>query len=241
MGSRSQFAIFLVIQLLSLLLWLALLSNTHLPPIWSLVLPSVLAACCAWRFQDGKWWLVIHAVFLPLALILLSLQINPLYYLSAFIVSWLIFGHVVHSRVPLYLSNTKALAELAKIVPQGVRFLDIGAGTGTVLAYLAKHRPDLQLAGVELAWLPWFVGRLRLPAHIKWQRRNYNQLDFSHYDVIYAFLSPTPMPALWEKVSAQMPVGGLFISNTFSVPEVEADQLIVFNDWKGGKLLLWHM
>jgi hypothetical protein len=46
------------------------------------------------------------------------------------------------------------------------------------------------------------------------------------YDVVYAFLSPAPMPRLWEKVQAEMQPGNLFISNSFPVPGATPDRII---------------
>jgi hypothetical protein len=44
--------------------------------------------------------------------------------------------------------------------------------------------------------------------------------------VVYAFLSPAPMPRLWEKICAEMKPGSLFISNSFPVPGQAPDRVI---------------
>lgn len=241
MGQRSQLTIFLLIQLANLSGWGGLFFFANFPVWLALGIPGAVALLAAWRWHDGYWWLPIHALFLPFALLALRLEIAPLWYLAAFGLSWLVFGHVGRSRVPLYLSNRQALVQLEQLLPQGARLLDIGAGTGTVLAWLVQQRPDLQLCGVELAWLPWLIGRLRLPRSVNWQRADYRTLDFSDFDVTYAFLSPAPMAELWQKACAEMPKNSLFVSNTFSVPEQTPDEIIELGDWKGGKLLLWRM
>lgn len=199
------------------------------------------AALLAVSCHDGRWWLLIHAMFLPLVYAGLALEIHPGWYLLAFLVSFLLFGRGTVDGAPLYLSNRKVLALLADRLPHGASLLDIGAGSGTVLIWLARKRPDLVLTGIEQAWLPWLMGRLRLPASVNWLRGDYHALDLATFDAAYAFLSPVPMTDLWTKVSAEMRPGTLFLSNTFEVPGVEPDEVIELNDWKGGKLLLWRM
>ena len=49
---------------------------------------------------------------------------------------------------PVYLFNAWAIDALA---PQGARVVDLGSGSGQFLAYLAEHRPDLDITGVELS------------------------------------------------------------------------------------------
>lgn len=206
-----------------------------------LLISSGLSAALAWRWHDGYWWGCIHALFLPAILLALRLELAPGWYLFAFGISWLIFGSGAANRVPLFLSNRKVLEVLEEQLPAGARLLDIGAGSGTVLAWLAKRRPDLQLTGIEYAWLPWLIGRLRLPRQVNWLRGDYREISFADFDAGYAFLSPVPMAELWQKAHAEMPAGALFLSNTFEVPDVTPDEVIELGDWKGGKLLLWRM
>lgn len=238
---RSQLFIFLCIEMLAGALWLFLRIGGN-SPLWTCLLGSSLfALMAAWRWHDGHWWLLIHALFLPVVFGALLLDISPRWYLFAFVFSWLVFGRVAMNRAPLFLSNRQVLTALEKRLPQAGHFLDIGAGSGTVLAWLAKRRPDLQLYGIEQAWLPWLLGRWRLPRQVIWLRGDYQTLDLAKFDMTYAFLSPVPMAALWQKARQQMRPGTLFLSNTFTVPNVEPDEIIELDDWKGGRLLLWHM
>ncbi|MDR3413420.1 MAG: class I SAM-dependent methyltransferase [Formivibrio sp.] len=201
----------------------------------------IFALSAAWRWHDAWWWGGIHALFFPSIFLALQLNISPLWYLLAFTLSWVVFGRVAVNRAPIYLSNRQVLTALEARLPKNGHFLDIGAGTGTVLAWLVKRRPDLQLYGIEQAWLPWLLGRFRLPSKVKWLRGDYQKLDFANFDMAYAFLSPVPMEALWQKAQREMRPGTLFLSNTFIVPGVAPDEMIELGDWKGGRLLLWHM
>ena len=120
----------------------------------------------------------------------------------------------------------------------------IGSGTGTVLAQLATRvSAAVELHGIELAPLPHAIARVRARMsrnRFAVKRQDFWQCDLSRYDVVYAFLSPVPMPALWRKVRAEMRPGSLFISNTFAVPGVPPDESVAIG---GGSrvLYLWRM
>jgi SAM-dependent methyltransferase len=234
-----QWRIFAIITLTSLV-FLYLISTNFSSRTATISIPF-LAFGLAFFMHDGSWWKWIHLFFLPTILIFVQLNIAPQWYLFALLIFWLVFGRVMVSRVPLYLSNREALLQLELVIPQSAKFLDIGAGTGTVLHYLARKRPDLNLIGIEQAKAPWLLGKFRLPRNVKWLNADYESLDLSAYDCVYAFLSPAVMPKLWQQASSQMRPGSMLISNTFVVPGVSPDQIIELNDWKDGKLLLWRM
>ncbi|QZA79159.1 class I SAM-dependent methyltransferase [Deefgea tanakiae] len=207
----------------------------------AIALASSISFLLAKSLHDGFWWKWIHLFFLPLIFLCLQLNIAPHWYLLALVLSWFVFGKVMVSRVPLYLSNQSALSELESCIPLGGHFLDVGAGTGKVLQHLSASRADLSLCGVEQAKAPWLWGKFRLPSSVRWINADYQGLDFADYDCIYAFLSPAVMADLWSQARSQMKPGSLFISNSFEIPGVDPDQVIELNDWKNGKLLLWRM
>ena len=55
----------------------------------------------------------------------------------------------------------------------------------------------------------------RSPA--RFVRGDYADLDFSQYDVVFAYLSPVAMPALWQKANAEMCPGSLLLSYEFPI------------------------
>jgi SAM-dependent methyltransferase len=61
--------------------------------------------------------------------------------------------------LPIYHFNARAVAALAG---RNHHVLDLGSGSGQFLAYLARHRPDLTITGVELSEGMVEVGRQRL-------------------------------------------------------------------------------
>jgi SAM-dependent methyltransferase len=60
------------------------------------------------------------------------------------------------SLLPLYHFNALAINALA---PRGASVVDLGCGTGRFLAYLAVHRPDLDIIGLDLAEEMVLAGR----------------------------------------------------------------------------------
>lgn len=65
------------------------------------------------------------------------------------------------SLLPIYHFNALAINRLA---PRGARVVDLGCGTGRFLAYLATHRPDLDITGIDLAEDMVLAGRRHLAA-----------------------------------------------------------------------------
>ncbi|PHV13115.1 class I SAM-dependent methyltransferase [Chitinimonas sp. BJB300] len=213
------------------------------PLIWWWPLQALGALLLSVVARQPRWWWLINASFVPAVVLALRLDWPPWLYLLAFVFAWLLFGRIDRSRVPLYLSNRAALRALDNLVPEQGKVLDLGAGTGTVLAWLGR-RADIQVEGVEHAWLTWLIARLRLVlkgSKAKVWRGELMQAPLADYDVVYAFLSPAAMPALWAKAKREMSSGSLLVSNTFEVPGVPADKVIELNDWKGASLYLWRM
>ncbi|NWG87580.1 MAG: class I SAM-dependent methyltransferase [Hydrogenophilaceae bacterium] len=210
---------------------------------WLLVAQGAIAGSLSFVLGLPGWWLAINLAFFPMIGLGQQLDLRPEWYLLALCLLLLTQFGALRSRVPLYLSSHRAKTELAHLLPhtQGLRLLDIGSGTGGLLAQLAQARPDLRLAGVESAPLLWLVSRLRLGKRADIRFGSLWRHDLSRYDVVYAFLSPEPMARLWDKVRREMKPGSLFISNSFAVPGVAPDAVIDLNDLNRGRLLLWRL
>ena len=176
------------------------------------------------------WWRVIHAGFMPAIWATHQLAIDPGWFLLAAILLLLVYRGALTGQVPLYLSNKQTVQVLADLLAErgDSRFLDLGAGLGSTTVPLADALPDSHFTGYENAPLTWLVGLLLSVGrpNIRWRWDDLWQAHLGDYDVVYAFLSPAPMPQLWEKVQAEMKPGSLFISNSFPVPGATPDRII---------------
>lgn len=176
------------------------------------------------------WWRLMHGAFAPLGWAVNQFAIDPVWFLLAFMLLLLVYRGAVTEQVPLYLSNQETVGRLSALIADwpGVRFLDMGAGLGSTLVPLAGARPDGRFTGVENAPLTWLLGRLRSLGirNLDWRWGDLWRTDLGQFDVVYAFLSPAPMAALWDKAKGEMKPGSLLVSNSFPVPEQEATQTI---------------
>jgi len=218
------------------------------PRLWLMPLAAACiqggcAALASYKLDAPPWWLGIHLVFAPLIVAAGTLDIAPAWYLAGFALLLLVFWRTDQSRVPLYLTNATAAAAVAKLLPpQPCHVVDLGCGNGALLRHLAQARPDCEFLGLEHAPLPWAWARLttlRLPnVYIRYGDFWPQQLGL--FDVVYAFLSPVPMPRLWAKASAEMRSGSLLVSNSFAVPDVAAERSVAVSDRRGTRLYLYR-
>lgn len=195
--------------------------------------------------RQAPWWLPIQLLFPVVVLAVLSLHLPPLLFLVLFLIFLVLYWSSFRTQVPYYPSHPAVRQAMANLLPAKgpIRFIDIGSGFGGMTLYLAALRQDGMFAGIEIAPLPWLVSRLRA----RWRRSaaqfihgDYESLDFADYDVVYAYLSPAAMPALWEKVHREMRTGCVLISYEFPIPEHEADS--VSHPVAGGPALyIWRM
>jgi hypothetical protein len=94
--------------------------------------------------------------------------------------------------------------------------------------------------------LPWLVSQLRLTGHqgnAQFLRNNYEQFNFADFDVVFAYLSPAAMPALWEKAKAEMRPGSMLVSYEFPIVGV-TEHLAINpdnNPMNHRKLYVWHL
>ncbi len=203
------------------------------------MLQGGIAAIISSRQNAPYWWLLIHLGFAPLAVIVQGLQLAPGWYLAGFLLLLAIFWRTDQSRVPLYLSNRATSQALLDLLPKSPgRIIDLGCGTGSLLCRLARARPDCHCVGIEHAPLPWLIARLRtlgLP-NVTIRRGDFWPESLAAYDFVYAFLSPAPMPRLWEKACAEMSPGALLVSNSFEIPGASVLQEVRVGDRRGTRL-----
>lgn len=194
--------------------------------------------------RQSWWWRLIHALFAPLAAGVAALAIDPGWFLLAFILLLLVYRGAIGGQIPLYLSNQETAAALAELIPpnQELRVVDLGAGIGSMVRALAGKRPELRVVGIENAPATWLIGYLRTRgrSNCEWRWGDLWRTDLAPYDVVYAFLSPAPMPELWAKAGREMRPGSLLVSNSFAIPGLTAEAIIDVNDERRTRLYCYR-
>jgi hypothetical protein len=210
---------------------------------WAVV-QAAIALRLATLAGAARWWLPLHSLFVPGLVCAAQLQVSPLVWGGGFCALAAIFGGTFRTQVPLFLTGENVRARIAELlVPdRSVRFLDLGCGLGGLITALKRARPECDFHGVELALLPYIVSRLRAGrAGCRVERRDLMAVDLAVYDVVYAFLSPAPMPALWAKAKREMSPGSLFVSLAFPVPESPPQEVIAVSGKSRHTLYVWRM
>lgn len=180
-----------------------------------------------------NWWLVIHLAFLPLVVLARMLELPASLWAGGFILLILVFWRTDRSRVPLFLSSREATEVLLALLPKApCRVIDLGCGDGALLRHLARRRPESRFVGIEHAPLPWLWARIAAASlpNLAIRYGDFWRHSLADYDLVYAFLSPTPMPRLWAKARSELREGARLVSNSFAVPDCIEDQRIELGD-----------
>lgn len=211
---------------------------------------GLLAALATWLRGLDRWWLLIQLLFAPAIWLFLQLQMSPLAYFGAFALLALVYWSTFRTQVPLFLSGRDVWRAVASLLPPAdaqrpLHFIDLGSGLGGLLGWLGRNRPDGSYVGIEVAPLPALLSRLRFaafgPANVQVNWGSFWERDLAPFDVVFAFLSPVPMPELWLKASREMRPGSLLVSCSFDVPGHPPDHVIEVSDSRRSRLLVWRM
>lgn len=238
-GVRAAMVQFGCLPLAFALAWLGARAGATPGPASLAVLQGVLATLLSWRWRLPPWWLPIQFAFAPLLLLALSARVPAGWWLGGFLLLLALFGATFRTRVPYFPSIRSLRAELETLLPAGGRAIDIGSGLGGLVLHLAARRPDARVEGIELAPLPWLASRLRaVGSRASLRLGDYRRLDLSAYDLVFAYLSPAAMPALWEKAIQEMRDGAVLASYEFAIPDVPPTR-VVMPHGRDAPLYIW--
>lgn len=204
------------------------------------------AAAALWStvLRQRYWWILIHLLFLPMAIAMLTLQLSSWLYLSIVLLLALVFWGTVKGDVPLFLSSSAVADAVATLVEQenASVFADLGAGVGSVAVPLAQRRA-IKIDAWERAPLPWLItaSRCRKLSNACVKRASLWECDLAGYDVVFAFLSPAVMVKLGEKVGNEMRSGSLFISSSFPIPGWNPESIVPINDRRSTQLFCYRV
>ncbi|MBW3098586.1 class I SAM-dependent methyltransferase [Pseudohoeflea coraliihabitans] len=190
-------------------------------------------------------WLMVQLV-VPLAVVQAASAPAWLFPVALAVLA-LIFWNSPLERVPLYLTNRETRSALSQLITdnRSGSFVDLGCGTGGVVLTLARAHPRLICDGLETAPLVYAVARMRkFLARCRNARIGFRSLwrsGLAERDLVYCFLSPAPMAALFAKARAEMRPGSLFVSNSFAVPGVTPEAVIPVGDRRRTQLYLYRI
>lgn len=222
-------------------------AGVGLEVVWLVLAQGIFAALISRFLGLSAGWIAVQFALPWVTWGALALNLPSWIFLLVFVVLVAVYRNVGRERVPLYLSNRttwKALGELldARAPSDTPCFVDLGAGFGGTLIDLAKSRPHWHFVGIESAPLVAFVARLRVAlagqGNVEIRYHDLWETDLGKYDVVYAFLSPAPMPRLLEKSKSEMHPGATLISNSFWADGVAYDQCLEINDSRQTQLYM---
>lgn len=177
-------------------------------------------------------WRILNALVIPMALLGLFSTVPNWIFLILFFSALVLYLPTIWTRVPYYPSSKPIFDAVLAQLPSGrCSFIDLGCGFSGLLCHLAKSRPESSFEGIELSPLAYLVSWLKVRAlgvkNIQIRYGNFWQVDLANYSVVYAFLAPPPMRALWEKARREMKSETILLSNSFAVPDVHAEVIKV--------------
>lgn len=203
------------------------------------------AAGTSLALKSDRWWLPIHLLFSPALVLTNGLHLDPRWFLGAFVLLALVYWSSFRTQVPLYLSNRITAQALLELLPndKNLDVMDLGCGTGGLLRNLALERPLMRFEGIETAPLPWLVALLttRSLANCHIKHGDFWQHSLASYGLVYAFLSPVPMSRLWAKACQEMSPGTLLVSNSFAIPNVQAERILSVADKRQTQLYIYRI
>lgn len=205
---------------------------------------AVLAASTSLLLRSPRWWVSVHLGFMPAVALALAAQLPAWLYGAGFVALVGLYWTTFRTQVPLFLSNRVTVHRLAQWLPDDkpLAVLDVGSGTGSFVHVLALLRPDWSIRGIESAPIPFLLSRLRTRhnSNAEVLRGDFWRHSLAEYDVVYAFLSPVPMPDIWRKVRRELRPGAWLVSNSFPVPGVEPSARVTIDDARGTTLFCYR-
>lgn len=240
----------LIIQCAAFLL--AILSSLAIQHLLSLpvnllifvLLQGSLALLLSSIFGLAIWWCAIQFTFPAAALFMHGLQLPSGIYLAAFLLTLGWFWTTFRTQVPFFPSRPNVWQQVLQLLPQErhIRMVDIGSGLGDLVMYMARTKPGSYFLGVEIAPLPWLVSVVRKffkKSSADFKLSDYHALNFSDFDVVFAYLSPAAMQALWQKAALEMSAGSLLISYEFEIPG-KTPTRVIRKDTNSPAIYVWQ-
>jgi hypothetical protein len=216
-----------------------------LPLYGAALLQGAFAALLTYICGLAPWWCPIQLVF-PVALLgANALHLPPAVVFGVFLFMLLFFWSTFRTQVPFYPSGHSVWQGVSDLLPpdRPVRLIDIGSGLGGLVLNLAGRHPRSEFSGIEVAPLAWLLSVLRARmtgSTARFLRGDYERLNFAEFDVVFAYLSPAAMAALWRKAKREMRPATMLVSYEFTIPDNDPNMTIGVTP-SGPALYVWYL
>ena len=208
------------------------------------VVQGLIAAGITWKLALAAWWRAIQLLFPLAVLTALALQLPSWLFGLVFLLLLGWYWSTFRTQVPYYPSGAAVWDAVRQQLSdrQAPRIIDIGSGLGGFVLYMSRVRADAEVVGIELAPFPFLYSWLRAKlggSRARFLLGDYEKLDFSQFDVVFAYLSPAAMSGLWRKAAAEMRPGSMLASYEFVIMERSPDEVIPATEL-GSSLYIWY-
>ena len=165
--------------------------------------------------------------------------------LAAIISLSLIFSTIKLGISPMPSSKKATKAMLILIEETGTGpIIDLGSGWGNFVITLAKNKPQRQVIGYELSFLPWLTSillkKLLGLKNLTLHRQNFYSVNLPEASVLVCYLYPEAMCKIQQNLLLKPNVDFL-ISNNFALPSQQADKIIPLDDFYKSPVLLYKI
>lgn len=113
-------------------------------------------------------------------------------------------------------------------IKKGQKFVDLGCGDGKILSAVSKEFQGIKAVGYETSRYPFRRAQQKIKQG-SWNyaviKQNFFKADLSDVDVVYCYLMPHLMGAVWKKLCQECKPGTLFYSNAFEIADIEAEKV----------------
>lgn len=124
-----------------------------------------------------------------------------------------------------------SLEEARKVLckqTKGMKIIDLGCGTGTLILPLAREFPEHKFEGYDWDWFACKIMKLRsknLP-NVAIKRENFMKADFGKYDLILCFLDTKAADDLSLDLKDKLKDNAVIISSAFELKNLKPSRIL---------------
>lgn len=107
-------------------------------------------------------------------------------------------------------------------------FYDLGCGDGRILLQIAELNKNIKIIGIEIAFLPFWIAKLRTRncKNITIRRENIFRTNLEDATHIFMYLAVKPASKMFEEIQKQCKPGTVVVSCDFKLENIEPTKII---------------